>query len=218
MDCLFTLLSESLQYQNNYIMKYYLLFCLSILILASCSTDREPFVYENKYEKLSPEEYLTTYTTPEVMFHYLEVNIHTATASGLLIDNKGRVFQYTDQSIEIEPESLVAPVSTLVRLLRHSNKIEKNIDVEQLVENYKMTRKVDVKLLSSRESTLDKDFYFSGYDVAYDAEGNETCSAVGVSNRVYVQKIFKSTSLINKSSYASKIVKWMAAILDKSDV
>ncbi|NNF34314.1 MAG: hypothetical protein HKN68_09410 [Saprospiraceae bacterium] len=198
-------------------MKYFLLTCLSVFILASCSTDKEPFIYENKYEKLSPEEYLKTYTTPEIMFHYMEVNENSKTADGLLIDNKGRVFQYSNQSIDIEPESLVASISTLVRLLTHSVKTDKTVDVAQLVENYKMTRKVDVNLLDTSVSTQDKDFYFSGYDVAYDAEGNETCSAVGVSSNVYVQKIFKSTNFINKSSYASKIVKWMATMLDKSD-
>lgn len=198
-------------------MKYFLLSCLSVFILTSCSTDKEPFVYENKYEKLSPEEYLTTYTTPEVMFHYMEVNDNAETANGLLIDNKGRVFQYSNQSIDIEPGSLIAPVSTLVKLLTHSVKTEKTVDLAQLVENYKMTRKVDVKRLDNSVSTQDKDFYFMGYDVAYDAEGNETCSAIGVSSNVYVQKILKSKNAINKSSYASKIVKWMATMLNKSD-
>jgi hypothetical protein len=198
-------------------MKYQLILVLAILMMVSCQSEKEPFVYENKYANLSPEEYLTTYTTPEVMFHYMEVQQNSASVHGMLIDNKGRIYKYNSESIDIDISEVTASVGNLVMLLTHSEKLDKKIDLADLVENYKMTRKVDLRLQDKRETTSDKEFYFAGYDVTHDTEGNETCNAVGVSGDVYIQKTFKSSSSINKSSFATKIVKWMSTVLDKSD-
>ncbi len=198
-------------------MKRIYLFFLAAFLVTACQPENESFVYENKYEKLTAEEYLKTYTTPMVLFQYLNVAEDGSIAEGIMIDNKGQIFQYNQESLNFSPDKLDAPINEIFRLLTVAEKSEIKVDLEDLVDFYKMTRKVDIDLLEAKESNQGGNFYFVGYDVTYDDLGYETCRAVGVSDNIYVQKLLKSSKSMNKSIYAQNIVKWMAELLDKSD-
>ena len=194
-----------------------LLLLFFVATMISCQNDREPFVYENKYDKLSPEEYFKTYTTPDVLFQYTEVNKETGAIEGILIDNSGQVFTFKNEKLYFDLDNILAPISMVNVMLSASEKTDMTIDLADLVENYKRTRQVDIHLEEARTSVRNVDYYFVGYDVTHDDTGSETCSAIGVSENVYVQKVMKSSSIVNKSAQAKAIVKWLVEILNKSD-
>ena len=190
---------------------------LGILVLLSCQKDKDPFIYENPYKNLTAEEYLSTYTTPEVMFQYAEVDLTTNEISGILINNNGKVLSYKSEKPLNDLRSIEIRISTILRTLSISNETGESVDISQLVDNYKKTRKVDVNNLSARSKASNIVTYFIAYDLTYDFEGNETCSAMGVSRDKYVQKLLQSNDVINNTLQAKQIVDWMALILDKSN-
>jgi hypothetical protein len=196
-------------------MKFFL--CLFILIaITSCTKEIEINEYQNPYADLTGAEYLKTYDTPEIMFHYAEVHKTSQHTQGLLISNFGQVYAYSANKPMNDLNILEIHTSTMVNLLTHSVKVDKKVDLDQLVDHYKLTRKVNVTSTNIAEKNEAIDTYFVAYDVTYDTDGTETCSSVGVSSHKSVQKILKSSKRINTSIQAEAIVAWMAKVLDKS--
>ncbi|MEO0333302.1 MAG: hypothetical protein AAF223_16725, partial [Bacteroidota bacterium] len=152
---------------------YPILMLIALTIgLTSCSIDPmaeyEPIIFEG-------QDYLDRYETPVFFYQYIEKNTLTNETKGWVIDNEGYLRSYKN----VETVLRHTNHKSTMRNFMAETKVERQIDIDALVKNYKKNLTISRTDLTTEEmeeaQAIEKTFY--GFALSYpDADDVGSCS------------------------------------------
>ena len=189
---------------------------LASVLLSSCVQEPDFMTQPYQAQQLYGEDYLRNYTTPEVMFHFASVDEGWESVEGVVIDNQGRLFTYELEEVPFDFAEEIANKVLVNRLMAGGTTKASRVDLNDLVENFKKTRRInrDKLLLDTSKPTNRYTHYLIAYDLHY--PGNlcidGTCPGIEPSADLLSQYILKAEGFINgenTSLEAQQIATWM---------
>lgn len=194
-----------------------IVFCL---LFSSCAKEESPVIQsEPVFTVQTAEDYLASNDVPAIMFSYNSYDPETNLLSSWLIDNEGNI-----RAAEIESD-IVYEVGSLSPYYmdtkkNRSVKSESNVDLEELVENFKslhtaskLTYDLNAASDNNQELTSVYGYYYSssthGESCGCDTSGSEDLQmydAVLLEQKVGAQ-------VIQTNHNASLILEWINALI-----
>lgn len=169
--------------------------------------------------EISPAEYLEKNTTSPILFHFASLNEETQAHQGWFIDRWGNVKSYATslQDPKAIPEEEQCGAHLLDNLYTLADQTHTQLDLDELVEKFKLIGKIDLSKLSTIQmdtTTTQSTFYafnpeenYNGDTHCYDQHGN----LVAVFNRILLQTNGKENQA-NNSAAAKEILSWLRSI------
>lgn len=195
--------------------RYYLLSLACLLfvlpLLTSCE-QAEPLNIQTEFVEKTGTDYLNSYFTPPIMYHFAFIDENAAKYTGWIVDNKGKIRTYTLDEQVFSPTAFEILDTQMETLLEQSEVIDTEVDLEILVEYYKknvVVAKADVQTLAENPDTETTTGFYS-YSLSYGRD-LESCGARSHNDR-FQQTVLKSDgkeSLKNKSHLTNDMVNWL---------
>lgn len=187
---------------------------LAALMMGACVQKTD--ILDPTYEpaELFGQEFLNSYVTPLIMFQYVSIDQESNAATGWMIDNKGNVHQYQLSGISFDLEEQQAPIPRIENILAGSTVKTEKVNINEMVEQYKKTYKIDrekLEILPSKGAASTE--YFLAYDHNYNGqcEGG-VCPGVEPSKSQVNQFVLKVEGLRtgrNSSIQAQQMTEWL---------
>lgn len=196
-------------------MKYYFLLPILLCTFFSCTKEDTFQRTDQVFKPMTGQEYLDNYHTPDILFHYAIKNNLANKMQGVFVNNSGMVYTYVINEPSVSLNADIISSSDMYYFQWKATETEIQLDIDQLVENYKAIRKVKNSIDIADDDTPDIEEFYLAYDLTYDdySHGGE-CGGIGSSQMIYKQVLLKKDNTINSSLQNNTIIEWMTKVLD----
>lgn len=142
-------------------LRFYFLPFFALMLLATFSCEKDQ-VQIPVAEPLTAEEYLAKVETPDILFHYEEINVLTDENRGWVIDNSGNLRTYENVFSTLKVENSKAEIANFLR----STQLVQAVDLDALVGYYKNNRAISNSAISENALAQSSDWEVSYYGIA----------------------------------------------------
>lgn len=207
----------------------------AMFLLLSACTQQVDETFDYQAAELFGADYLKTFKTPKVMFHYSIADEENKNYQGWLIDNEGKVrtYQLNYPVTQVSKDKVIWEESSVERLYNSSARTNITVDLNVLVEQYKKNWQISHASITqeAEDAQAKVTTAFWGFTLAFSKNGRSgsgshhsgggcnngggESSSTRQTTRNFNQILLQSEgslSLRNDSEHAAEIVDWMQSL------